>query len=271
MIPKKIHYVWLGRGEKSELIKKCIESWKKILPDYEIIEWNEDNFDINSNQYLKEAYENKKYAFASDYIRLAVLYEYGGIYLDTDVEVLKSFDDFLNLNAFTCFESNGYFTTAVIGAKKKNKWINDMLNAYKNLKFIKGNGQFDLTTNVARMSALTKEKYGLKSENIYQNLDAIVVYPNDFFSPKDWNTGKIYITENTCTIHHFSASWYTGVEKKQVEKRKKYIEKYGKNIGMKKYNNYLQFCRVKRIICLPFRAAIHPKLVIKKIKGVSNG
>lgn len=271
MIPKKIHYVWLGRGEKPELANKCIESWKKYLPDYEIIEWNEDNFDINSNTYLKEAYENKKYAFASDYIRLAVLHEYGGIYMDTDVEVLKSFDDFLNLNAFTCFESNGYITTGVIGTKKKNKWVKDMLSLYTNLNFIKEDGKFDLTTNVARMSALTKERYGLKSENVYQNLDdMVIVYPNDFFSPKDWNTGKINITENTYAIHHFSASWYTDVEKKQIAKKKFYIDKFGEEIGIKKYERYLKIAKIKRIVCLPFRAIAHPNLVINKLKGKSN-
>lgn len=270
MIPKKIHYVWLGKGEKSELTKKCIDSWKKYLKDYEIIEWNEDNFDINSNTYLKEAYENKKYAFASDYIRLKVLYEYGGIYMDTDVEVLKTFNDFLNLNAFTCLESNGYITTGIIGSKKKNKWIKDMLNEYTNLKFVKENGSFDLTTNVIRMSALTKEKYGLKSENIYQDLNDIVVYPNDYFSPKDWNTGKINITDNTHAIHHFSCSWYTKAEKKQIAKKKLYIEKYGNELGIKKYERYLKLVKVKRIILLPFRALINPKLAINKIRRKPN-
>ena len=242
-IPKKIHYCWFGRNPKPELALKCIESWKKNCPEYEIVEWNEDNFDMNQNLYVKQAYEAKKYAFVSDYARLYALYNYGGIYMDTDVEVLKNFNEFLSLNAFTCFESNGYITTGVIGATKENPWIKDMLNEYTGLKFIKDNGEMDLTTNVARMSGLMKEKYGLNSDNVYQNLnDIVVVYPNDFFSPKDWSTGKINCTENTHTIHHFSGSWHDEKQQKEVkklqEKANRYIEKYGEEEGRKKFNKH---------------------------------
>ena len=271
MIPKKIHYVWLGRGEKSELTKKCIDSWKKYLPDYEIIEWNEDNFDINSNKYLKEAYENRKYAFASDYIRLKVLYDFGGIYMDTDVEVIKNLDYFLNNEAFSGFENNNFIPTGIMAAKKHNKWIKKLLDDYNDISFIKKDGSFDLTTNTVRITNTTKKNYNIVLKSSYQDLGDVVFYPFDYFCPKDWNTGKINITSNTYTIHHFSGSWHTDVEKKQIAKKKLYIDKYGNDIGTKKYERYLRFAKVKRVILLPFRAIIHPKLVVNRLRGKQNG
>lgn len=127
MIPKKIHYVWLGKGEKSERAKHCLETWKKFLPDYEIKEWNEDNFDINYNNWTKHSYENKKYAFTSDVVRLYALYNEGGIYMDTDVEVYKPLDEFLNEEGFTGFEDINYPSTATLGAEKENPVIKKML------------------------------------------------------------------------------------------------------------------------------------------------
>lgn len=266
MIPKKIHYIWLGRGEKSELTNKCIASWKKYLKDYEIIEWNEDNFDINSNTYLKEAYQNKKYAFASDYIRLKVLYDHGGIYMDTDVEVIKNLDEFLNNKAFSGFENNNFIPTGIMASEPKNKWIKKLLKDYENIHFIKPDGSFDITTNVVRITNTTKENYDLNLISSYQDLGDVVFYPYDYFCPKDWNTGKILITKNTYTIHHFSGSWHTDTEKKQIAKKRFYIEKYGNDLGNKKYERYLKSAKIKRIILLPFRALIHPKLVINKIR-----
>ena len=123
MIPKKIHYCWFGKGEKPKLVKDCIDSWKKNCHDYEIIEWNEDNFDININAYVKEAYECKKYAFVTDFVRLFVLKKYGGVYMDTDVEVIKSLDGFLKHHAFSSFENNDYIPTGIMASEKNNKWI----------------------------------------------------------------------------------------------------------------------------------------------------
>ena len=267
MIPKKIHYVWLGRGKKPELAIKCIDSWKKYLSDYEIIEWNEDNFDINSNKYLKEAYENRKFAFASDYIRLKVLYDFGGIYMDTDVEVIKKLDCFLNNKAFSGFENNNFIPTGIIAAEKHNKWIGKLLSDYDNISFVKDSGNFDLTTNTVRITNTTKKCYDLILESSYQDLGDVVFYPYDYFCPKDWNTGNINITHNTYTIHHFAGSWHSNIEKKQLARKKMYIDKYGKDKGIKKYERYLKFYKIKRILLLPFIATVHPNLVIKRLKG----
>ena len=178
MIPKKIHYCWFGRGEKPKLTEKCIESWKKYCPNYELIEWNEDNFDINSNQYVREAYENRKFAFVTDYVRLYVLNKFGGIYMDTDVEVIKPLDDFLKCKAFSSFENNNYIPTGIIAAEKGNKWIKTLLEDYDNLHFIKNN-ELDLTPNTVRITNTTIKKFGLLPISSYQELDNgnVTIYP----------------------------------------------------------------------------------------------
>ncbi len=243
-IPKIIHYCWFGRGEKNELAKNCIASWRKYCPDYKIKEWNEDNFDIHSNLYVKQAYEARKFAFVSDYVRLFALYHEGGVYMDTDVEVIKSIDEFLKHHAFSCFENNNRISTAIVAAEKGNPWIGDFLSEYTDLTFIKENGKMDLTTNVERITKFSAEKYGLALESSYQELGggAVTLYPIDYFSPKDWETGNINLTENSCTIHHFSGSWHGEKEKKEAEKYKKklnkYITKYGVEMGNFKYRRH---------------------------------
>ncbi|EIA2884059.1 glycosyl transferase, partial [Escherichia coli] len=147
MIPKKIHYCWFGRGPMPELALKCLNSWKVNLPDYELIVWNEDSFDITTNQYVKEAYESRKFAFVTDYVRLYALYHYGGIYMDTDVEVLKPLDNFLNHKAFTGCEDDMMCVTGTMGAEKEHSWIGDLLSGYENRKFLLPDGSFDKTPN----------------------------------------------------------------------------------------------------------------------------
>lgn len=205
-IPKKIHYCWFGGNPLPEKAKKCIESWKKFLPDYEIIQWDETNFDFSINDYVREAYENKKWAFITDYVRLFVLYNYGGIYMDTDVEVLKNLDEFLTLPAFSGFEDYEHIPTGIIGARKNNCWIKYLLDYYNDKHFIV-NGKIDYTTNVIIITNMTREKYDLKLNNTFQKTKDIVIYPSDYFCPKDHLTGKINLTDNTYCIHHFSGSW----------------------------------------------------------------
>lgn len=207
MIPKTIHYCWFGRNGKSPLIEMCINSWKKYCPGCEIKEWNEDNFDINCCQFVKEAYATKKWAFVSDYARLYILKKYGGIYMDTDVEVIKPLDRFLAHPAFSGFESVASIPTGIIGAETDNPWISYLLTYYDNRCFISHHGRCDTTTNVEIITRMTAEKYGLKLDNTYQELKDVALYPREYFCPKDFATKEINSTENTYTIHHFDGSW----------------------------------------------------------------
>jgi hypothetical protein len=224
MIEKKIHYVWMGKGKKSELILNCIKSWKKNLSDYEIIEWNEENFDITSNKYVFEAYQNKKWAFVSDYVRLYALYNYGGIYLDTDMEILKPIDHFLQHRAFSGFESKDYIPTGIMGAEKAHPWIKDLLQYYENKSFIKSDGSFDLTPNVDNITKITIENYGLRLNNKHQKLkDDLYLYPKEFFCPSDYGDSlkqkQKKLTLNSHSIHHYNGSWLTPIGKFKVKIR----------------------------------------------------
>lgn len=207
MIPKKIHYCWFGRGEKSDAIKRYIASWHKHLPDYEFKEWNEDNFDINQNRYVKEAYENRKFAFVTDYVRLYAILTEGGIYMDTDVEVLKPFDPFLHHHAFSGFETDGNVPTGMMAAEKGSVWAKELLDGYTNRQFIKADGSFDMTTNTAVITEYMLAK-GLIQNNTYQDFPGLcTMYPAQYFCPKDHRTGKIRITDKSVCIHHFAGSW----------------------------------------------------------------
>ncbi len=206
MIPKKIHYCWFGRGKKNKLFYKCLESWKNFFPDYEIIEWNEDNFDINYNNYVKEAYQCKKYAFVSDVARLKVIYEHGGIYFDTDVEVLKTFDEGLLKAGFLGEERPSIINTGLgFAAKPKNKIVKILLDDYDNLNFIKKDGTMDLTPCTERNSnALINMGYEIKSG---QKIDLLPIYSKEYIGGFDVFTQHCIVSEKTYTIHHYNASW----------------------------------------------------------------
>lgn len=224
MIEKKIHYVWMGKGNKSDLILNCINSWKVHLTGYEIIEWNEENFDINSNSYVKEAYDNKKWAFVSDYIRLYALYNHGGVYLDTDMEIIKPIDKFLEHSAFSGFESTKHMGTGIIGAKKGHPWTRELLKHYENRSFYKPDGGLDLTPNVIHITRTTIDKFGLILNNKYQELKGdLHLYPKDFFCPSDYGDSvkqKQYkITNRSYCIHHYNGSWLTLKGKIKVKVR----------------------------------------------------
>ena len=207
MIPKIIHYCWFGGGDKPELAVKCIESWKKYLSDYEIKEWNEENFDITQNQYVREAYENRKFAFVTDYVRLYAIYTEGGVYMDTDVEVIGSYDLFLHHHAFSGFETDGNVPTGMMAAEKGSIWAKELLDQYKNRVFVKPDGSFDMTTNTTVITNYMLHK-GLILNNQYQDFPELcTMYPADYFCPKDHRTGIIRCTKNTTCIHHFAGSW----------------------------------------------------------------
>lgn len=206
-IPKVVHYCWFGDQPMSKDLKSYVDNWKYILKDYEIVEWNENNFDVSSLPFTKEAYDSKTWAFVSDYVRTYVLYNYGGIYLDTDMELIKSFDHLLDNEAFCGFESMAYLGTAVLGCRKGNPWIKDMLDVYKNKHFINEDGSLDKTANVRFFTAITEQKYKLKTNNKFQQLSDVTIYPTCYFYPKNICTHKTKITDDTVGIHHWKASW----------------------------------------------------------------
>ena len=203
MIPKKIHYCWFGRKPKPKLVEKCIASWKKYCSDYEIIEWNEDNFDVNTNAYTKSAYEQKKYAFLSDYARLLIVHEHGGIYFDTDVELIKPIDDLLNNKSFFGFENNEHVNTGLgFGAEKENRIVKLMQEEYEDL--LNKEDSF-MGCPILNTNALVKE--GMMLNGKRQDLDGNVIYPAEYFNPYDDPTGRLNFTENTYSIHWYAKSW----------------------------------------------------------------
>ena len=232
MIPKIIHYCWFGRGKKSELIERCIESWKTFCPDYEIIEWNEDNFDVNSCEYTKEAYEEKKWAFVSDFARLKIIYDNGGIYLDTDVELIKPIDDLLINKGFMGFDEKGIVATGLgFGAEKGNEIIGEFLKDYDDIPFVLEDGSFDLTPCPDRNTdALVR--LGMDIKNTNQTFMDMVFLPREYLCPMDYYTGKKTITQNTYSIHHYSASWTSDVTKRTTRiKRIIGVKMYDKLYG----------------------------------------
>lgn len=213
MIPKKIHYMWFGRNPLPALTKKCIKSWKKYCPDYEIILWNEDNFDIGScPRYVREAYECKKWAFVSDYVRLKIVHDEGGIYLDTDVELIKSIDHLLDTTAFFGFETDGgcVATGLGFGSEKGAPVLRALMADYEDIPFVKEDGSYDLTTCPVR-NTRTLYRFGLVKDGGDQLLEGGVrILPSEYLSPIVYSTGKKNITKNTVSIHHYQSSWVKG-------------------------------------------------------------
>ncbi len=208
-IPKIIHYCWFGGRAKPEIVNKCINSWKKYLLDYEIIEWNEDRFDVNCNSYVKQAYESNKFAFVSDFVRVHALYNFGGIYLDTDVEIFKPFDNLLHHQSFWGFEQENFIATSTIGAVKGNKLIKIFLDSYSSKNFIEKDGRFNELTNVAIVTDIL-QNLGLKKNGEFQKIEGLgTFYPQSFFSPYDYINCRKFITKDTYAMHHFYKSWLT--------------------------------------------------------------
>lgn len=207
MIPRIIHYCWFGRGEMPELAQKCIESWHKFMPDYEYKLWNEDNFDVNSTPYTKEAYEARKFAFVTDYVRLYALYTEGGVYMDTDVEILKPLDDLLHLTAFTGYEGSKYHppVTGIMASEAGGAWAKEQLGAYDGKRFLNNDGTYDLTTNTVTISSLMKEN-GFVPDGKCQVYKDMHIFPVEYFCPMQ-TTGEYNKTENTYCDHHFMGSW----------------------------------------------------------------
>ena len=217
MIPKIIHYCWFGRGEKPELAKKCIASWRRFCPDFEIREWNEDNCDYLAIPFMAEAYAAKKYAFVSDVMRLIVLEQHGGVYFDTDVEVLRDISPLLDDEGFIGFENDQYVNSGqVVAAEAHHPVIQAMIEEYKTLHFTNADGSLN-TVGCPRLNTDVMERFGLTRNGQEQLVAGIHVYPADYFNPLDSITGKLTKTENTYSIHWCSMSWLP--KRKQMRAR----------------------------------------------------
>lgn len=221
MIPKKIHYCWFGKNELPESAKKCIKSWKKYFPDYEIVQWDETNYDVNKNEYISGAYKTKKYAFVSDYARFDVLYHYGGVYFDTDVEVVSSFENILKVGSYMGCEidGDGSKNTSILvnpglgmAAPAGLELYKEILNYYDKQKFYDDNGNINTTTVVTRTTQILLEK-GLKNISGIQNVGEITIYPKEYFNPRNNNTGVLQKTDNTYSIHWYAQSWVSSRER----------------------------------------------------------
>ncbi|PQV50404.1 glycosyl transferase-like sugar-binding protein [Jejuia pallidilutea] len=251
MIPKIIHFCWLSEDEYPKLIKKCIESWKAKLPDYDFILWDINKFNVETTIWTKQAYQSKKYAFASDYIRLLAVYTYGGIYLDTDVEVLKTFDDLLTLPYFIGSQYDDLLEAAVFGAEKKSDWLLDCIKYYENRHFIKQDGFFDMLVLPEIMQSQIERNKKIIQLNLeevrnisklIENKNSFFLFPSEYFSPKNHQTGIIFITEKTYTIHHYNNAWMSFLSIQRL----KLIRRF----GLVKAEKIINILKIRQIITL---------------------
>lgn len=233
MIPKIIHFCWFGRGEMNRLNRECIQTWGDILPDHEIMLWNEDNFDVHSVRYTSEAYRAKKYAYVSDYVRLYALLKYGGIYLDTDVSVIRSFNDLLDCKGFIGMEDDNIPGTCVIAAEKENVVIQKFFGYYKDRSFFTNYGFYDLKPNTIVLKQIFEtEKVKLDNKET-KCIDDFMIFRSEYFSPQKMGDGRI-ITDKTYSIHHFDGSWLRYKDEREIEYeriRSKYVKIFGERIG----------------------------------------
>lgn len=217
MIPKTIHYCWFGGNPLPDDARKCIDSWRRFCPDYEIVEWNESNTDLNSCDYVREAYQAKKWAFVSDFVRFQVLYDNGGVYFDTDVELIKPIDPIIEKGPFMGIETYpgaylGNDSSMVVapglglGARKNEEFYKEVLDYYRSVHFMDNDGNMNLMAVGIHVTSLLV-KHGLRPENTFQTVCGINIYPKEFFNPMNANSGRIEITDETVSIHHYAGTW----------------------------------------------------------------
>ena len=239
-IPKVIYYCWFGKGKMPRLAEKCLESWKKYCPDYKIICINEENFDVNQNQYAREAYNAGKWAFVSDYARLKVLFDNGGIYLDTDVELIKPLDRIIEEGGYMGFDDSGIISTGLgFASEKGDELVGTLLADYDDIHFLLSDGTYDMKPCPDRNTE-TMIKLGMDTSNKNQIFMGIHMYPEEYFCPMKYYTGKKIITENTYSIHHFCASWTSATSQrtlliKRIIGAKLYNKLYGKFLNKFKW------------------------------------
>lgn len=222
-IPKVIHYCWLGGNPKPESAQKCIASWRTYCPDYEIKEWNESNLDISANVYTRQAYEAKAWGFVPDYLRLWIVYTYGGIYLDTDVQMVRNFDPLLNEAGFCGFEDDEHIAFGLgFGAEAGNRLLERQMHTYDGLRFVNEDGSLNRTPSPVYTTAVMKAAGFRFNDGTVQRIDGFACYPPEYFCPKSFATGILKLTKHTFSIHQFDASWYS--EEEQTQKRRYWKE-----------------------------------------------
>lgn len=247
MIPKIIHYCWFGRNPKPKLAEKCIRSWKKYCKDFEFIEWNEDNFDINNAPlYVRQAYEAKKWAFVTDYVRLYAMVKYGGVYMDTDVEVVKPLDKYLEHEAFSGFENEVNILTGIMACRKDFQLFDELLHYYDDAKFINDDGSLNMTTNVDIITEMCMKK-GFIQNGQFQIVEGFALYPREYFCPTSPGAIDVKKSVNTVTIHWYAGSWLD--EEKKAEKEEWILaQKRKKKNKMRKKIKTMPKTIIKRIM-----------------------
>lgn len=216
-IPKVIHYCWFGRNPLPKEALRCMESWKQFCPDYEIKRWDEENFDVNACRFSRQAYENGKFAFVSDYARIKVIYEEGGIYLDTDVELLKSLDPLLEDSLYLGAEGTMHVATGLgFGATAGHPYLKDSLQIYENMDFSDESGNITARNCPYYNTEICKKYGGVFPVTEVQRTESMALYPNDYFNPYDWKRNKLKVTDHTFSIHNYAATWMTESQKRAL-------------------------------------------------------
>lgn len=245
MIPKKIHYCWFSGKEMPEEYQNYIKSWQKICPDYEIIRWDESNYDITQNRYMFNAYQEERWGFVPDYARFDIIYREGGFYLDTDVELIRSLDFLREEEAYMGFEEGNAINPGCgFGAEAGNIVIRELRDMYDSVSFYREDGSLNLIPSPEYISALLVEM-GVKRNNKMQRLQHMTIYPREYFGAREYTTGREIRTSNTCSIHHYTSSWMTVEEKRTEEKRKKFCTRYGQFAGNRIHGLDTRFQRLK--------------------------
>lgn len=229
-IPKVIHYCWFGKKEIPEQFVQYMETWKEKCPDYQIIKWDESNYDLNSSNYVRQAYNHQKWAFVSDFARLDIIYQYGGIYLDTDVELIQNLDPLRYDDFFCGFEQNNYVNFGLgFGAVKGHPVLKNLLSKYKSMNFELPNGELNLTACAIYQSEEMVDQ-GFKIKNEYQFRNGMSLYPSEVFAPYDLLGLNDFVTQNTFSIHHYSSTWWDKKAEMSMEYLKTKLCEYIKRI-----------------------------------------